>query len=241
VGANKLEKYDIEVVKRSGIHGADYNPRQISKAARKKLKKWLEKHGLWCPLIVNKRTMNLVAGHQRIEAMDAILRNQYYDITVSIIDVDESEEVAGNVFLNNPAAQGEWDIMKLGDLHEAFPSLDFEADMGFETADLDIMFGGLEEKINQEKSKETWQKDNPLPAGVFNAERQRTRKNGRDRVQTGEVDFRDQNDIQVTVVFNTSSEKKQFMQDIHTHDTDKFIKFAKVVDLYEHRLNLTIP
>lgn len=241
MGANSLEKFDMAVVKRDTIHGADYNPRKISAFAKKNLNKWLKSHGLWCPLTVNRRTMTLVSGHQRIDAMDTILRTQDYEITIAFVDVPELEEVAGNVFMNNPSAQGEWDILKLGDLGDAFPDLNFETDMGFEPADLDIMFGGLQERVEQEQAKETWQKENPLPAGVFNKERQRTREDGRKQDQCGEMSYLDKNDIQVTVVFNTNREKTQFMKDIHCQETEKYIKFSRVIDLYEHRHTLTVP
>lgn len=240
MGANSLEKFDMAVVKRCTIHGADYNPRKISEFAKKNLKKWLKSHGLWCPLTVNRRTMTLVSGHQRIEAMDTILRTKDYEITIAFVDVPETEEVVGNVFMNNPSAQGEWDILKLGDLGEAFPDLNFETDMGFEPADLDIMFGGLQERVEQEQAKETWQKENPLPAGVFTKERQKSRENDRDKDSTGSYEPIKQ-DITVAIVFNSNSEKLQFMRDIHCPETEKYIKFSRVVDLYEHRHTLTMP
>jgi hypothetical protein len=57
MGANELEKFTIEVINRKDIHGADYNPRIITEAAKKKLRKFLKENGLWSPLVLNKRTI----------------------------------------------------------------------------------------------------------------------------------------------------------------------------------------
>jgi ParB-like chromosome segregation protein Spo0J len=105
MGANKLEAFTIEVVNRKDIHGADYNPRKITESAKKKLRKFLKENGLWEPLILNKRTMTLVSGHQRLSIMDSLLRKDDYDLTMSIIDVDEKLEVSGNVFMNITSRQ----------------------------------------------------------------------------------------------------------------------------------------
>ena len=100
MGANKLENFTIEKINRNEIHGADYNPRKITESARKKLKQGMKKWGAVQPIIVNKRTMTIVGGHQRIDAMDQILRKNDYELSVAMIDVDEKDEVSLNVFLN---------------------------------------------------------------------------------------------------------------------------------------------
>ena len=43
---SKYQKFEVEVISRGEIHGADYNPRVISEDARKRLKRMLAKHGL---------------------------------------------------------------------------------------------------------------------------------------------------------------------------------------------------
>jgi len=113
MGANKLESFTAETVNRRDIRGADYNPRKISEAAKKKLRKKMREWGAVQPIVVNRRTMTIVGGHQRIDAMDSILRKDDYELTVAMIDVDEKQEAAINVFLNNPSAQGEWDTFAL--------------------------------------------------------------------------------------------------------------------------------
>ena len=38
---SKYQKFEVEVISRGEIHGADYNPRVISEDARKRLKRML--------------------------------------------------------------------------------------------------------------------------------------------------------------------------------------------------------
>ena len=108
---NKFEVYQIQTVQRSSIHEAPYNPRKISNEARKKLKKGLKTYGLVQPIVVNRKTMNVVGGHQKLSIMDEEYKYPAndYSLQVSMINVGEETEVKINIFLNNPAAQGEWD------------------------------------------------------------------------------------------------------------------------------------
>lgn len=84
MGANKYENFEIKVINRSDIHEADYNPRKISDNSLKKLKRWFatEGKGQLAPLVVNKNTMTLVSGHQRLKCLDQLNRKNDYDLTV---------------------------------------------------------------------------------------------------------------------------------------------------------------
>lgn len=91
-----------------------YNPRKIRKTAQKKLSGSLEKFGQVVPLVANKRTGHLVGGHQRVEV--ALESDPSAKLLVNWIDVDEVDEKALNIMLNNHSAQGEFDNDKLSDL-----------------------------------------------------------------------------------------------------------------------------
>ena len=140
---SKYQAYETETINRSQIKNAPYNPRIMDEKARKRLKKNIAKHGLVAALTWNKRTGNLVGGHQRLEQLDALERNKDYDLTVCVVDVDEREEATLNVQLNNPSMQGEWDMDKLANMAEEF-DLDLSDDMGFTESDIDFMFEGDE-------------------------------------------------------------------------------------------------
>lgn len=138
---SKYQAYDTETINRQDIKNAPYNPRIMDEKAKKRLKQNIAKHGLVAALTWNKRTGNLVGGHQRLEQLDSLEKNKDYELTVCVVDVDEREEAALNVQLNNPSMQGEWDFDKLANMAEEF-DLDLAEDMGFTETDIDFMFEG---------------------------------------------------------------------------------------------------
>lgn len=138
---SKYQAYDTETISRDMIKNAPYNPRIMDEAAKKRLRKNIAKHGLVAALTWNRRTGNLVGGHQRLEQLGALEKTKDYDLTVCVVDVDEREEAALNVQLNNPSMQGEWDLDKLANMTEEF-DLDLSEDLGFTDTDIDFMFEG---------------------------------------------------------------------------------------------------
>lgn len=120
------------------MKGAPYNPRRISEANKAKLKKSLGKNGLVGTVTWNRRTGNVVGGHQRLAAIDSLEGTKNYLLDVAVIDVDEADEKAINVALNNQQAMGDWDFEELGKLLEG--DVDLGA-MGFSDADVCNMFG----------------------------------------------------------------------------------------------------
>lgn len=137
---SKFQKFEIETISRDEIHGAPYNPRTITEGAKKRLKRMLKRHGLVSTLVWNRRTGRLVSGHQRLEALDALEGSRDYALHVAVVDVDEREEKALNIQLNNPSMQGEWDTERLTDM-AVESELSFD-EMGFSEADAEILFGG---------------------------------------------------------------------------------------------------
>lgn len=139
-GISKYQNFKTATVHRSQLKNAAYNPRVMDKGAMKRLKEGLRKHGLVQPIIWNKRTGNIVGGHQRVKQLDALEHSENYELTVAVIDVDEREEAEINVQLNNTSMQGEWDLDMLADLAVEY-DLSFD-DMGFSDTDVDIIFDG---------------------------------------------------------------------------------------------------
>lgn len=137
---SRFQKFDTQVISRSEIKNAEYNPRVMDKNAKARLKKVIREHGLVSAITWNKRTGNLVGGHQRLEQLDALEKSKDYELTVCVVDVDEREEAKLNVILNNPSEQGEWDLEKLAQMSENFEfSLE---EVGFTDYDVDFMFDG---------------------------------------------------------------------------------------------------
>lgn len=135
----KIREAEIVKIKRSQISLADYNPREITKDAKKRLQNGLEKFGLVSTLVWNKRTGTLVSGHQRLAIMDEKNGGGDYDITVSAVDLSPKEEAELNVQMNNVSMMGDFDIDKLNDMVK---NLDVDINnLGFSDYELDVLFG----------------------------------------------------------------------------------------------------
>lgn len=134
-----LQAFEVQRIHRSKLVGALYNPRIITDAERRRLKEGLKRHNLVEPLVWNKRTGNIVGGHQRLSILDSLAGTTNYDLDVSVINVDASKEKELNILLNNSDAQGAWDLDKLA---EIFKDKSVEIlGTGFDSADIYRLFG----------------------------------------------------------------------------------------------------
>jgi ParB-like chromosome segregation protein Spo0J len=236
-GANKLENFTIETVKRQDIQGADYNPRKITDSARKKLKDGLKKWGMVQPIVVNKRTMTIVGGHQRIEAMDSLMRTSDYELSCAMVDLDEKDEVSLNVFLNNAAAQGEWDILALKDIGDIFPDIDFETDLGFDESDIAVMFG-KQEKIQE--AIEEQEKAQEFTTDTFREAKKKSRQKAKaENEEGGSYNLAD-SDYVVQIVFNNNQEKHDFMRKIHKDPKEIYLKSTVLYDIASGKLDISV-
>jgi hypothetical protein len=136
---SQFEKYEIEEIHREALKNAPYNPRVISAKAKKALKMNLEKVGLLAPIIWNRRTGNIVSGHQRINALDALEKSYDYLVKVAVVDLDEKTEKEQNIFMNNPEVQGDFDLEGLESMIKD-ANLNVE-EMGFDQGDIMNFFG----------------------------------------------------------------------------------------------------
>lgn len=235
--ANKLENYEIVKINRNEIHGADYNPRKITESARKKLKAGIKKFGIVQPIIVNKRTMTIVGGHQRIEAMDSIIRKDDYELSVAMVDVDEKDEVSLNVFLNNASTQGEWDVFALQDIKGMFPEIDFELDMGFDESDLNILFGRQEEVENAIQEQANAEEFTP---DTFREAKKKSRQKAKEDNQNGDSYNLAESDYVIQIVFPNNRDKADFMKKIRKDPKEKFVKSSVLLDIYNHVYDISI-
>ncbi len=102
----------------SDLKPASYNPRKISDKALKGLAYSIEEFGDISGITYNKRTGNLVSGHQRVKALmekfgdleikgDAII-TPAGEFKIRVVDWDIGKEKAANVAANSPTIQGEF-------------------------------------------------------------------------------------------------------------------------------------
>lgn len=135
---------EIRLMKLSELQSAPYNPRTISEQALDGLKHSIRRYGLVQPIVWNKRTGNIVGGHQRVLAMQ---QEGVNEANVVVVDLSEIEEKTLNVTLNNKVIEGDFtsglgDI--LGDIREALPD-------AYSDLQLDGLFESLSGMLNEGK------------------------------------------------------------------------------------------
>jgi hypothetical protein len=105
---------------------SEYNPRTITPRALAGLKLSIERFSMVEPIVWNERTGRVVGGHQRLRA----LRELGVEKTVvAIVSLDEAEEKALNLTLNNDALMGQFNeatTALLEAAREALPADIFE-------------------------------------------------------------------------------------------------------------------
>lgn len=238
--ANKFENYTVQEISRLEIHKAEYNPRVITEAARKKLKKAIKEHGLVMPIVMNRRTGNVVGGHQRIDVLDELHKGEDYRLNVAMVDIDEEEEVKLNILLNNPSVQGEWDLDLLTDIKLSFPEIDFINDLGFEKVDLDYMFSttdkmqGLEGIFKETEEQKAIVTDIEAIKQAKKEHREKVKQQNAEGV-THNVE---NDDFYLTLVFNNNSEKHQLLMKNHKNPNEKFISASVLYDIASGKFKL---
>lgn len=215
---SKYQKFEILTINRSDIKNAEYNPRIMDKEAKKRLKSGLKKHGLVSTLTWNKRTGNLVGGHQRLEQLDGLEKSKNYSLDVCAIDVDEKEEAVLNVHLNNPSMQGEWDLDKLAGISEEF-DIGF-SELGFSELDVDFLFDG------SDKFSETFETEETKEAKGKLEEIKNARKAGNEKLS-------EKNNINwySVIVFENEESKKAFYKKIGVPIYEEYLTEDKIMRL----------
>lgn len=140
----ELNKVNIE-----SLNSAKYNPRKDLKSTDPeyiKLKNSVEHFGYVDPVIVNKRNMTVVGGHQRLKVLKDL---GYKDIDVVYVDLNDTDEKALNIALNK--ISGDWDADKLEDLlRDLYLSPNFDVELtGFNNEEIDKLFGYTNNEDNK--------------------------------------------------------------------------------------------
>lgn len=212
---SKFENFEMETIHRSLIKNADYNPRYMGDKEKKRLRNALKENGLVSALTWNRRTGNLVGGHQRLEQLDSLEKSADYELTVCVIDVDEKQEAKLNVQLNNPSMQGEWDVEKLFEMTEEF-DLSME-DMGFSNTDAAYLFDGDERFVELFETPEVTEEKEKL----------KQIKEARQGM-SGEYKNEQRADFMVVVVFQDAKERADFMRRIHVPGYEQYVTVEQI-------------
>lgn len=132
---------------------ADYNPRKELEPGDREydaLLRSFDEFGYVEPVIFNKRTGNLVGGHQRLKVL--IAKGAKEADTV-IIDLSEEDEKILNVALNK--ITGRWDYEKLPDLLKEIEAAGELANTGFEAWEVEALsvdYSHIDDLLNEDFS-----------------------------------------------------------------------------------------
>ena len=133
----QIEKIPVEK-----LRPAAYNPRKEllpGDAEYEKLKRSITEFGYVEPVIWNKRTGNVIGGHQRLTVMKNL---GYTEVDCVVVDVDDMKERALNIALNK--IQGEWDKDKLSALLTEFDGSEFDVTLtGFDASEVDELLNAF--------------------------------------------------------------------------------------------------
>lgn len=131
------------------LNPAPYNPRKKlteSDPEYIKIRNSIEKFNMVTPIVWNKRTGNVVGGHQRLQVL---IDKGFEEVEVSVVDLEENEEKALNLALNKVG--GAWDELKLSEIFKGLSQLeDFDLSVtGFDLDEIDILSSGREIDIDK--------------------------------------------------------------------------------------------
>lgn len=150
----ELQKGEVVTVHRSEIVDDDINPRTITEDNMRRLKESIRKNGLVGHLVYNKATKHIVGGHQRLAALDSIMRTEDYVLDVLRVDMPLKDEIRLNVALNQQDSQGEFDFFKISELAQDF-DLDLSEDFQFSPEMIEINFPEFSEPPEIAASEES--------------------------------------------------------------------------------------
>lgn len=146
----------VQEININELNPAPYNPRvelEPGMPEWEKLKRSIEEFGNVEPIVWNRRTGNVVGGHQRL----AVLKSMGYEtIPCSVVDMDEHDEKLLNVALNK--IKGKWDYDKLEDLLREF---DYEvaSATGFSAEEIAVLLADNDDLVDDTDDFDNWDDD----------------------------------------------------------------------------------
>jgi hypothetical protein len=100
-----IKQSETVVIRRSQIRFAPYNPKRHTEESIKQQARNFKNVGFLGGIVWNETTGNLISGHKRIMAMDALYKNTTetpvdYDVKVEKVQLSEKQEKEQNIFMD---------------------------------------------------------------------------------------------------------------------------------------------
>ena len=139
-----------QIVQIEKLKPAAYNPRKDLKRGDPEydhLAESMEAFGYIEPIVWNKRSGNVVGGHQRLKVL---IERGETEAEVVVVDYDETTEQAANLALNK--IRGDWDFPKLANLLTDLDTGAFDLELtGFSEGELKNIMGWTPEIIGSQE------------------------------------------------------------------------------------------
>lgn len=146
----------VQDIKVEQLNEAAYNPRiplEPGMPEWEKLRNSILQFGNVEPIVWNKRTGNVVGGHQRLKVLKSL---GYETIPCSIVDLSEEDEKLLNVALNK--IKGQWDYEKLEELLSGFDR-EVATLSGFSEDEIAVILASNEDLWEDEEDYSEWDED----------------------------------------------------------------------------------
>lgn len=147
------------------INFASYNPRTMPAARMKALKASLIKNGLVLNLVIQKKGMVCIGGHQRMKAIRELCAEHGWSVPTKVpavvLDIDDAKARQLNVSLNAPGLSGDFEPYRLGEMFVDILPMMTQDDVlatGFDQQQLDELVElvkpppGVEEMLQEEEN-----------------------------------------------------------------------------------------
>lgn len=159
---------ELEKIKITDIHPAEYNPRTITENEKTKLKNSIDNFGIVEPILINLHNNRIIGGHQRFTVLlDQYITDNDFYAELNLLKLNESYgwvfpdnditlesedmEKALNLVLNNTKVMGSFDEEKLVKVFNELHESGFNTSLtGFNTDDISG-FKGLNETTTVEE------------------------------------------------------------------------------------------
>jgi hypothetical protein len=109
--------HESVMLRAAELNPSAYNPRAISPEKFEALKESIREHGFLEPLVVQKKGLKIIGGHQRLRACKELCveaAKPVPDLPCTVLDVDDKTARKINIKLNK--VQGEFEARLLGEL-----------------------------------------------------------------------------------------------------------------------------
>lgn len=229
----KYEQWEPLVICRNQIKNLKRNPRVISEAAKRKLKKIIEKDGLLGPVNYNPKTGNVFGGNQRLALLDALEGRDDYFLTVAAAKkLSPERERKAAIYLNSNEVGGDWDLPALAEWLGHDKDLDPE-DYGFSQVSLEVILGEEGKGLFTEQSAEADEalddldemsaaRDEVKEKNAAVERRQKMRKKGKEDHAAGDTER------VVYVYFKSRKEREDWMEAHGRKRNERYISAADV-------------